>query len=509
MSGFDAASDIGSQVMSVATDAPSESASSLSSTDASDRRARAFKWLDPTTVRILTVVGFTLPVIGYLSFVQHYQVNAIFGDQWYDVPVIRESYVHFPNWSSLWALHDDNRILFPNLIVLALAHTARFNISIEEYLSALMLIAATAVLIWTHKRRSPQTSLLAYCPIAFLMLSLAQWSNALWGFQIAWFLVLLALALTVSFLDRPRQRWWTVGLAVCFAVVASYSSLQGLLVWPVGFVLLYLRQRQRWIFASWVAAAAMTVLLYFINYSNPYATNPRTALLHPYAAAKFYLFALGDIVGVQMKYGGPGNALVMTFGIVILALALIVLFRWGLRRDTETAAPLGVVLIIFGLLFDVLITDGRIAFGLWGASQSRYTTNDILVLAGIYLTVLGDRSPRDNERRRTVPGSNSRGRMQTSVLWLRAQTNQIDRKVVRRVALLAIIIQVAFSVHYGLQGARQQHQAYIAAATATRNVDHETDGALKFRLGLFTTISGKTLRDDIDFLRQHHLSLFG
>src|ERR1700730_3094023 len=72
--------------------------------------------LSPGTVKALTVLGFAVPVVAYVALLQHYQVNTIWQDQWDDVHVIRESYLHFPDWSSLWGQHVDNRILFPNLI---------------------------------------------------------------------------------------------------------------------------------------------------------------------------------------------------------------------------------------------------------------------------------------------------------------------------------------------------------------------------------------------------------
>ena len=194
-------------------------------------------------VTLLTVIGFALPVFAYLALVLHYQVNAILADQWNDVPIIRQSYIHFPDWSSLWSTHNDNRILFPNLIVVGLAHTVHFNIDVEEYLSMVMVFVATALFILSHKRRSPSTPLLFYCPVAFLTLSFAGWQDALWGFQMAWYVVLVSLAATIALIDRVRLTWPIFALAVLAAVVGSYSSLQGLLIWPVILVLLYHRRR--------------------------------------------------------------------------------------------------------------------------------------------------------------------------------------------------------------------------------------------------------------------------
>ena len=145
------------------------------------------------TVKVLTVVGFAIPLGLYIALLAHYQVNAIWTDQWGDVHVLVENNGHFPNWSALWTLHGDNRVFFPNLVVITLAHTVSFNIEVEEFLSALMLFGATALLIWAHKRRSPATPLLFYVPVAFVMLTFAQSQNSLWGFQMAWYLVLLGL----------------------------------------------------------------------------------------------------------------------------------------------------------------------------------------------------------------------------------------------------------------------------------------------------------------------------
>lgn len=452
--------------------------------------------LDPRLVKVLTVLGFAVPVVGYLVLLQRYQVNAVFGDQWDDVVVIHRSFVHFPDWVSLWSLHNHNRVLVPNLIVVALAHTVHFNIGVEEYLSASMLFAATALVIWAHKRRSPATPLLFYCPVAFVMLSIAQWQNTLWGFQMAWYLVLLSLAATIFFLDRPRLTWPFVLAAAFAAVVGSTSSLQGVLIWPVGLVLLYQRRRVRPVLVSWIAVAFCTVLVYFHNFANTYGDdNPHHLLAAPLLAVKFFLFALGDVVGLQR--GGPGSAdlftpqtpanpAVMIFGIALFVLAVVVLLAWGVRRYEATGVPIGIALILYGLLFDALVTEGRVTYGVWGASQSRYTTYDLLVLVGIYLTVLSGAPAR-------IP---FRGETRT----------RIDRRVVLGIALAAIVVQVAWSIPNGLEGARGMRQAYLVAASQTRVLDHEPNGTV---LLLYPIRSPEWIRAQQRVLRQYHLSLYG
>ena len=453
-------------------------------------------------VTLLTVIGFALPVFAYLALVLHYQVNAILADQWNDVPIIRQSYIHFPDWSSLWSTHNDNRILFPNLIVVGLAHTVHFNIDVEEYLSMVMVFVATALFILSHKRRSPSTPLLFYCPVAFLTLSFAGWQDALWGFQMAWYVVLVSLAATIALIDRVRLTWPIFALAVLAAVVGSYSSLQGLLIWPVILVLLYHRRRPLWTFVGWMIAAILTTGLYFYNFSSAGDTNPNHILHQPLLAVKFYMFALGDVVGFQMKVGSPANAAVMLFGIVIFVLALFVLLAWGIRRDQHSGVPVGIALIVYGLLFDALVTEGRVGFGVWGATQSRYVPNDVLVLVGIFMAALGRSSVAAQAGRRRT----DRNRLHPSLSWVKQGFERIDGRVVLGLALVAIVIQIAFSLPYGLQGARGMHHDYLVAAELTRNINHESNATVQ--LGLYFSKSAHWLRDQAEFLRVNHLSLF-
>jgi hypothetical protein len=457
-------------------------------------------------VKALTLFGFALPVVVYILFLQHYQVNAMWQDQWDDVPVIRQSFLHFPDWSSLWVQHVDNRVFFPNLIVVALAHTVHYNITVEEYVSAFMLFASTAFFIWAHKRRSPQTPLLFYCPVAFLTLTLAQWQNTIWGFQMAWYLVLLSLALTIALLDWPGFAWPIFALGIFAAVVGSFSSIQGLLIWPVGLVLLYHRRRPLWTAVVWVVAAGATVALYFHNFTSSKAFDPNATVLKvPWDAVKFFVFALGDIVGVQVTKPLEANPWVMTFGVVILVLAVLVLIRWGLRRDEHSGVPIGIALILYGLLFDALITQGRLYLLYEAAAQSRYTTNDVLVLAGIYLTVLDRSFAKQSVAVRSQ--TKAAGGSQQLLGWVRSRVDQIDRVPLRQIALAAIAIQIILSVSFSFSPARVFNQQQVRTAVVTRNIDQEPDGVVE--IDLYFVRKASWLREQAQFLRDHHLSQFG
>ncbi len=468
--------------------APVGDASASADPAASERGATlvAGTWsvggFDRRVIKALTVLGFALPAFGYLALVQHYQVNALWQDQWDDIVVIR----HFPSWSALWNQHTDNRILFPNLIVVVLAHTVHYNIDIEEYVSAFMLFAATALFIWMHKRRSPNTPLLFYCPVAILTLTLSQWQNTLWGFQMAWYLVLLSLAVTIALLDRPqvsgpldwpRSRWPTFVVAVLAGVVGSFSSVQGLLIWPVGLVLLYHRHWARWAVITWIVVIGATASLYFYNFAPTRVVQPFVCAVTCVSRGGVFVFALGDVVGVQERLHDPPNAAVMAFGVAIFVSAIFVLLRWGIHRDECSGAPIGIALIVFGLLFDALVTQGRYWLNFYAASMSHYTTYDVLVVAGIYMTVLTGTGA-DAGSEWTLRGSDSDSHLHRFVSGIRGNMGRVDRRAIRRIALAAIVIQVVVSIPLGLKNARAFHQVYLTTAHVTENIDHEPDSVV-------------------------------
>ncbi len=444
---------------------------------------------DRRLVNAVTVLGYVLPVAGYFWMVHRYSVNVIFGDQWDDVTVINHSYSHLFDWSSLWAQHNENRIFFPNLIVVLLAHNFHFNIQVEEYLGAVMLVVATGLVIWAHKRRAMSTPWLYYCPVVVLALSTVQYENSLWGFQMAWYLVLVSLAAAIVLIDRPTLTWLTLAAAIVAGVVGSFSSLQGLLIWPAGLVLLYHRRRAVPFVVAWIAATAAALFLYLYNFNTSATAGSPShgyVLHHPVAAIKFYVFEVGDIVGLPRRYNGPGSNAVLLLGLVILVLAGLILVAYGLRRDDSGGGPIGIALICVGLLFVVIVDVGRVRFGYLGASASRYTTYDLLIPIGIFLALLG----------RPLPSRRA------AAVWI----DRVLMPAARWVVAAVIVVQVSFGLHYGPTGAGSDHAYQAHAARVLRNIDRTPDGEVGYYLYLLQSPS--FIRHQARIAQLHHLSLF-
>ncbi len=450
-------------------------------------------WLIP----VATFLGFAIPAVSYLWMIHIYSVNVIFLDQWNDVALIGHAYSGSLHFSTLWTQHNENRIFFPNLIVLALAYTTHFNVVTEEYLSALMAFGATALVICAHKRRSPERRWIWYCPVAFLLLSLAQAGNTLWGFQMAWYLVLLTVALALFLLDQEPQRWPVFGCAIAAAVIASFSSIQGLLVWPAGLLLIYLRRRPGHLASAWIGSAVLVGVIYFVGYDFNGSQPPIQVLLHdPAPLLTFFVRVVGDILGETQS-----GVVVTVFGSVLVVTAIWALVRFTPRERTTTGGrPFALSLILFGLLFSGLTAYGRFTNVFGTTDEYRYTVFAILILVGLYLAVL-DPPLAPELQSSELPQLTRRtgGRRQVHFDPLFA--------LARAVVGIGIVITVILGSGNGITQARVVHENRLSVGLVTVRANQYPDPVVSFFLysGLE---SPQWLRRQVTIARDHHLSLF-
>lgn len=303
----------------------------------------------------------------YLFYVIHYSRNVLYLDDLSLVPLINGSLHDHLSVGALWALHNQNRMFFPNLFFVSVGALTHDNTSVVILLTAILFIVTFAILLVSFRAylgRTPTAIMVVV--LGLVWFSLIDWQNALWAFQFAWYLILFFLIAMIACLQR---RWFVAALAL--AVLASFSSFQGLALWPVGVIMLLWQSRRwtRWLFL-WSGAAVVTAAGYFWHYSYGSAIphSPRVLL-------DFLLVEMGDVVPRANDLG-----LHEVFGGLVLVAALYVVVQ-SVRHDRDA---LPVALIAFGLLFDVLVAMGRSGFPLSvAATQSRYTMPNLIVLVAI------------------------------------------------------------------------------------------------------------------------------
>ena len=433
-----------------------------------------------TKIRLdfVAVLIFSAIVAAYFWFITNFGANTIWIDQWSDLNLIQHAFSGHLTFSALWAPHHGNRILFPNLVVLLLAEVTHFNVKSEEFLSGLTLAGATAVLIVGHRRRTLAPWIL-YVPLAIVMLSFDGYGNTLWGFQFAWYLLLLALSAALVLCDHPTWGWPVFIGAIAAGVVGSYSSLQGLLIWPAGLVILLLRRRPFPFWMAWIGSAALTSVLYFLNWNDDGTAGDNYILHHPIHGLRFFFFSVGNVFGSS---GGNGA---VVLGVLIVGAALWLTVSSVLKSRDE-AAPLGVGLICFGLLFALTITIGRGGAGL-NAGGGRYLTFDLLTLVGCYLLIVG-----------RVRVTSATGRSEEVLWW--ASTIIVG---------ISVVLVLIPGVTNGLDGARSLRASQNQASRVIANMRAAPDEMVeRVLIGIGNWFLVPQTRDLASFARQNHLTLF-
>jgi hypothetical protein len=442
-----------------------------------------------TAYTVLGLLVLALPAVAYFWFIGHFSLDVIYYDSWSDIYLIGHPL-------TLTNQHNENRIVFPNIIVLGLADTTHFNVVIEEYVSGAMLVAASGLLIGAHRRRAPTTPWIAYVPLVLVMLSFVQAGSTLWGFQMAWFLVMVSLATTIYVLDRQTMTGPVMVVATTAAFIGSFSSVMGLFLWPVGLLLLWQRHRARGFFFGWCSAAVVTALLYLIGFSfNRTYSDPSFVFSHPVAGAKTFFFLLGDAFGLQsydnqglLPPGAPNvsTGVVILIGVVVCIVAVWVVVVYGLRREETSASPVGAALASFGLLYALNIAVGRTSTSPVGpsAGQSRYTTFSLLVVAGCYLAVVGRPTPDAEVRTRS-----------------RLTSYRLARWAVFASVALLLVSGTIEGVAYG----RYWHGREVQMAAVTVNLHHVSDAVVD---EVLYPNGSKWVRRWSHIAADRHLSLF-
>jgi hypothetical protein len=317
------------------------------------------------------VLGVVLPAAVALGFVYRFGVNVPAHDEWNFMPTVRAFYGGGDWVPQVLEHYSEHRVVLLKLIILGLGRLTRLNVKVEMYLSAL-LMALSALLCWLLIRRTGWPPW-AIVPVGWLLLSTAQYENLLVGWQLAIPLMNVFVLLAVLLLSASPPRLLAAAAA---GIGATFSFASGMLIWPSGFCLLFVRYRRLRPLLVWTLVGGASVIAYRIGYHGTQGV-PEGYLLsilrQPTDALNLFLALLGNSFG----RGTPGlSTLAGGVLVALIAVGTFVLRRWDRLRETD--AP-WYALLMFSAVSAFAVSLGR-AFA-WQAfvSASRYVTVTIFV----------------------------------------------------------------------------------------------------------------------------------
>ncbi|MBL7645005.1 MAG: hypothetical protein JNK74_02335 [Candidatus Hydrogenedentes bacterium] len=334
--------------------------------------------LSPERKRILCLSGGTASILFLVGMYLFYSIDYPYYDQWDFVPFLEKAYARQLTWTDFWAQHNEHRLVFPRLLMLVLARLSHWNIYLE--LGANFILAGLTWLVLCAQAKAggrrvfEGTSITIYLMLTLLIFSLSQWQNWFNGWQLQEFMNVLAAVLSFIALTWGGLPGLGIGLAACFGLVATGSFANGILVWPIGLILLILQRAERdkylrFELLGWFAVGMAVTWAYLRDYATPSYHPPLSSALNQPLQCVLYVLAY---LGQPVWNLDPVVSIVMgMIGLLLWSTSLAQLFLS--RVSLRVLSPwIGMALYAIGTA--AITALGRVDIGLDQAMSSRYVT---------------------------------------------------------------------------------------------------------------------------------------
>lgn len=351
---------------------------------------------------LLLVIGIVAPILIYLWYLVKLGVNVPILDQWDLIPILK-AYHNHDNWLSLiFKQHNEHRPMFPYLIFLALAQLTHWNVKVEMFVSMLICIL-NFILIWRILAQTDIKSKWILILFSWLVFSLGQWQNILWGWQLQWYLAIFGILVSIYFLTKVVSSGWYLVPAILGGILASFSLNNGLLIWPLGLVQLWFTKRElakKINFSMfWLFAGIIVFVTYYVDYTKPAHHPPILLFLE-----KPGIFLQCWLANFGLGLGGENIPLSIGMGAFILIsfVAFFFLLK-SINKERLFQLMPWLILGFFAFISLTLISMARLGLGIQLAVASRYVTiASLLVISIIVLSITSLEEVKDNLGKRKL-----------------------------------------------------------------------------------------------------------
>ena len=356
--------------------------------------ARTLKTASQNLQRGLIHLCTLLPFALLVAVVARYGVNVPYWDQWELLPLLQKSFAGTLTLSDLWQQHNEHRIFFPRLIMLALAHLTHWNIRAELVVNVLLGLGIFFAAFTLVRRTFCDTSNPSWWQpmLALLLFSLGQYENWMLGWQLQIFLNIVCVVAGVLVLTTRPFRLLHLLLALGLGIVATFSFANGIFYWPIGLLVLAVTLRDQRVskgafwsqLAIWMVCMGIAAGAYMYHYQKP-AQHPSLLLVlqEPIVFCKYFCAYLG---GPLLGYLGAGYNhfpsipyLLLECDLLVGLVGLIVFIFAGRRIIVMRMLPFRsllpyAALAAYALCSAAITAVARMGFGFEQAMFSRYVT---------------------------------------------------------------------------------------------------------------------------------------
>jgi hypothetical protein len=324
-----------------------------------------------------------LPACLIVALIAKYSVDVPYWDQWNLTLIFEKLSRGTLSLADLFAQQNEYRQFFPNLIFVALGWLTRWDVRYEMFVSFLLACLVSFNIYRLSKitvgGSQGQRFLLLFIS-NLLIFSPIQYENWLSGEQVVYYMPIACVTtcILIAYSDLSLRVKFLI--CVCLSTVSTFSSANGMLCWIIiPPVLAWARTRGEsrgktcWVF-GWIICVALNATLYFHGYVKP-PGNPSLLepLLHPLNALIYFLAFLGSLFAIG---GHPFIIAVIVGGALTAVSGLLCLYIRRFSADFALVSrSIGWLMIaLYSVLTGVIVTFGRLGFGVEQSTSYRYTT---------------------------------------------------------------------------------------------------------------------------------------
>ncbi len=342
--------------------------------------------------QFLVSLTLLIPIGIYFWVWDYYAINI---PKWDDhaLKAFLVEYLQAPDLSgkiqALFKQHNEHRITLTRFVAL-LDYKVFGALNFKRLMLYGNLILTGMIILWWILLKNNKKPFYALIPVPFIWLTLSHYENMYWGMAAVQNFGVVVLSVWALYYCVSRRRGPFVA-SLILAAMACLTSGNGLLVLPIGAVLLLLAPRWRRLII-WLAVSAGYLLVYFLNFQRSPA-NP-DAHFGVGAFIKGYLYFLGSFAESFPVQNHAQACLIL--GAILFLVAISIGFgtvfslvrnryEYDFAKITDLFC-LGVILFVLGTA--MIVVYSRVGFGLEGLLTSRYKIYSFLLLLVAYLYVV-------------------------------------------------------------------------------------------------------------------------
>jgi len=342
---------------------------------------------------IIPVMLIIIPIFLALCYIFTYGVNVVFWDQWELVPLIDDMLQGNLHFDQLFSQHNEHRIFFPRIAMLAIAYLTQYNNLAEMIVGWGILLLSFSLLffIFREKNKNSKNYLLFFIPVAWLFFSTKQWENLLWGWQIQIFLCSLGFFMMVYGLEKMEKFDRYFFLALFGGFIASFSFFNGLLVWIAGAFYLLITRKNNTVLPAWILSSIVVYAVFFFHWIRPMG-HPSPLFFSEHLRDTLVYFIANVGSGLSGWFGNTPTSIVTGITACIMGGFVLLAIFFGFRYDFQykwiDKHAVWWTFVFFSLATSLMLALGRGGFGVAQSLSSRYVSFTIIGIIGIYCIFL-------------------------------------------------------------------------------------------------------------------------